>query len=217
MNKTLTLILLLSLSFSVLGCSSNPKKTNSNLTKKAPVQDLTGLNPLYTLPKTLKRIPSHKEERPALIKALIKGLKIPKEYANNTLLYYNRVDLDPNLQEEYFVELLGRYTSGTGGNTGVWVGVKNGEYKILQIFTLMKMPLIISDHKTNGHRDLINASYGGGKHYLSYETLVFKNGKYTLDKSKEIKKLDDTIHGSAIFYNDVAADRENKDVLYLKL
>lgn len=217
MNKILTLILLISFSFSLIGCSSNTKEKSNNVAKSTEIQDLTGLNPLYTLPKTLKRIPSHKEERPALIQALITGLEIPKEYAHNTLLYYNTVDLDPNIQEEYFVELLGRYTSGTGGNTGVWVGVKNGKYEILQVFTLMKMPLIISDHKTNGHRDLINASYGGGKHYLSYETFVFKNGKYILDKTKEIKKLDDTIHGSAIFYNDVAADRENKDVLYLKL
>ena len=217
MNKLLTLVLAVGLSCSLVGCASNKEATKSNSNKTQVVQDLTGLNPLYTLPKTIKLVPSHKEERPALIKALIDGLDIPKNFAVNTLLYYNTVDLDPNINEEYFVELLGRYTSGTGGNTGAWIGVENGKYKILQTFTLLKMPLIISDHKTNGHRDIINASYGGGKHYLSYDTFVFKDGKYSLDKSKEIKKLDDTIHGSAIFYNDVEADRENKDVLYLKL
>lgn len=217
MNKLLTLILTLGLSCSLVGCTSNTDQPKNTSNKTKTVQDLTGLNPLYTLPKTIKLVPSHKEERPALIKALINGLAIPKNYADNTIFYYNTVDLDSNISEEYFVELLGRYTSGTGGNTGAWIGVENGEYKILQTFTLLKMPLIISDHKTNGHNDLINASYGGGKHYLSYDTFVFKEGKYSLDKSKEIKKLDDTIHGSAIFYNDVAADRENNDVLYLKL
>lgn len=217
MNKILTLVLAVGLSCSLVGCTSTKSQAQNESSKSTTVQDLTGLNPLYTLPKTLKLVPSHKEERPALIKALIKGLNIPKDYANNTILYYNTVDLDPNLNEEYFVELLGRYTSGTGGNTGAWLSVENGEYKILQTFTLLKMPLIISEHKTNGHNDLINASYGGGKHYLSYDTFVFKDGKYSLDKSKEIKKLDETIHGSAIFYNDVAADRENDSVLYLKL
>lgn len=58
---------------------------------------------------------------------------------------------------EIFAELVVPYTSGTGGDTGLLFAQEKDEFTLLQRFTLIRNPLIISYDTTNGWHDKMSS------------------------------------------------------------
>jgi len=147
--------------------------------------------------------------------AIVKELNLSKAEAKETKYYYNYVDLNGDENPEIFVQLVGRYTSGTGGDTGLVFEQKDNNLKLFQKFTLVRNPIIISNQKTNGWNDIIMETYGGGvkAHYVQ---MKFDGKKYpNVNEAKELN-TNFKIEGKGIINNDIGEDIKNGKALYLK-
>jgi hypothetical protein len=76
--------------------------------------------------------------------------------------FYNKIDLNNDKIPEIFVYLLGPYFGGTGGQGAAIFKIENGNYKLTDKFTLVRIPVIVSDNMTNGWKNLIMSVSGGG-------------------------------------------------------
>jgi len=126
------------------------------------------------------------------------------EEVENIRYYYNKIDLNGDGIPEVFVYLVGPYVCGTGGCSGVIFKQENGEYKVLSRFSLVRNPVIISNTKTNGYRDIIMYVSGGG--IKSFFARVRYDGKtYPMNPSIEPKvEIGTKVEGVAIIADDIA-------------
>ncbi|EAQ75090.1 MULTISPECIES: hypothetical protein [unclassified Synechococcus] len=71
---------------------------------------------------------------------------------------YNRIDLNGDRQDELVATVIGPYTCGTGGcNAYVFQsGPKGKGLRLVSQMSLFKPPLVVSDQRHNGWRDLIS-------------------------------------------------------------
>lgn len=76
--------------------------------------------------------------------------------------YYNRLDLNGDGRLETIVFLTGPKLCGSGGCSAVIFKQENSQYEKLSEFTLVNTPIIISNKKTNGYKDIIMQVSGGG-------------------------------------------------------
>lgn len=127
-----------------------------------------------------------------------------KLYDKNIRYYYNRVDLNDDGIPEVFAFLVGSFICGTGGCSAVIFKLENGEYKLLSRFSLVRNPVIISNTKTNGYRDIIMNGYGGG--IQSFFALIKYDGTtYPSNPSVQPKVEPGTkVDGIAIVADDIA-------------
>ncbi|WP_345240528.1 tetratricopeptide repeat protein [Pontibacillus salipaludis] len=109
---------------------------------------------------SIQYMTSEKERDPQLEKALIKEFEYTDE--GKARYYYNKVDLDGDGEPETFVYLVGPYFCGTGGCSAAIFKEQDGDYSLLTRFSVVNNPIIISDTKTNGYKDIIMNVYGGG-------------------------------------------------------
>ncbi|QST00933.1 hypothetical protein IMZ31_05010 [Pontibacillus sp. ALD_SL1] len=109
---------------------------------------------------SIQYITSEKKRDPQLEKALMKEF----EYTNQgkARYYYNKVDLNGDGIPETFVYLVGQYFCGTGGCSAAIFKEQDGDYSLLTRFSVVNNPVIISNTKTNGYKDIIMNVYGGG-------------------------------------------------------
>lgn len=126
------------------------------------------------------------------------------EEVENIRYYYNKIDLNGDGIPEVFVYLVGPYVCGTGGCSGVIFKQENGEYKVLSRFSLVRNPVIISNTKTNGYRDIIMYVAGGG--IKSFFARVRYDGKtYPMNPSIEPKvEIGTKVDGVAIIADDIS-------------
>lgn len=117
----------------------------------------------------------------AVAKEMFEEYYSEDEYPKYRYLY-NYVDLNGDSKNEVFVLLMGMYFSGSGGSTGVIFEEDGDSYKSISNFSLVRSPIIISDDKTNGWKDIIMQVSGGG-HPLSYNILKFDGNKYPSNPS----------------------------------
>ena len=61
-----------------------------------------------------------------------------------------------------FVYLVAPSLCGTGGCSAAIFKEGNGDYNLLSRFSLVNNPVIISNSKTKGYKDIIMNVYGGG-------------------------------------------------------
>jgi predicted small lipoprotein YifL len=178
-----------------------------------------------TLPDTLPKYPSGKigqlpseTARNVQLEALIaKEWQIPEADRAKTYYEYNKVDLNGDGKQEIFAVAIGDYTSGTGGDSALIAAVNaDGSLTLKQTFTLVREPVIVSDHKTNGWNDLIFLQYGGGAKETYRLVTADKNGKYpNVGDGKALAKLGD-VSGTSIVYNDLGADQADGIALTLQ-
>lgn len=76
--------------------------------------------------------------------------------------YYNRVDLNGDKKPEVIVFLFGRGMCGTSGCDALLFQKVRGKYKLVTAFAPARNPIIVSQSKTNGWRDLVFYNAGGG-------------------------------------------------------
>jgi hypothetical protein len=88
-----------------------------------------------------------------------------------------RTDLDGDGREEVFVYLMGPFFCGTGGcNLQVYRSTMRG-YSLVNDFPTSRVPVIVSDRKTRGWRDLWRRQSGGGAP-ATYVRQVFNGLRY---------------------------------------
>ncbi len=118
-------------------------------------------NPYEICLSSLENIPSEIKKDILLEQAIINEFHL-EEYDDNIRYYYNKVDLNDDGNPEIFVYLVGSSVCGTGGCSGAIFKQEDKEYKLLSRFSLVRNPVIISNTKTNGYRDIIMHISGGG-------------------------------------------------------
>jgi len=126
------------------------------------------------------------------------------EEVKNIRYYYNKIDLNGDGIPEVFVYLVGPYVCGTGGCSGVIFKQENGEYKVLSRFSLVRNPVIISNTKTKGYRDIIMYVAGGGIENF-YALVKYDGTTYPSNPSIEPKVKPGTkVDGVAIIADDIS-------------
>ncbi|NBI07674.1 hypothetical protein [Senegalia massiliensis] len=138
-----------------------------------------------------------------LEKALIKEFNLDR-YKDNIRYYYNKIDLDGDGIPEIFVYLVGSLVCGTGGCSAAIFKQENGKYKLLTRFSLVNNPVIISNSKTNGYKDIIMNVYGGGiKEFfalIKYDGITYPSNPSIQPKLEPDTKVD----GIAIVADNIA-------------
>jgi hypothetical protein len=163
----------------------------------------------------VKFVASETEKNKALEEDIIKVLKLDDDAAQKTRYYYNYIDLNGDGVKEVFVQLVGPSTSGTGGDTGLILKQKNNSFELVQKFTLIRNPIIVSSGKTNEWNDLILEVSGGGAKAHRVQ-LKFDGTKYpNLGDGLEMDE-NTNVEGTGIIQNDIRADFETGKGLFLK-
>lgn len=165
------------------------------------------------LPSDVRQVMAETEPLPELAKAIVEKYEIPEEYWEQTKYYYNYVDLNDDGRDEIFAVVMGPYTSGSGGDSGLWL-LPYADMEVSQTFTLVQTPIIISDTMTNGVHELIFQRSGGGAE-TEYVRLVCEDGAYSNPADAEVVKDISAVTGKSILCNDLIADAQSNNYLTL--
>ncbi|MEG0772094.1 hypothetical protein [Clostridium sp.] len=123
---------------------------------------------------------------------------IRKEYVLNEKgirYYYNKVDLNDDGVPEIFAYLVGSSVCCkiTGACQAAIFKVEHGQYKLLSKIILIKKPLIISDERTNGYRDIITMVDSGEESNVfvrtRYDGITYPMVPYLQSRVKEATKI----------------------------
>ncbi|MTI69269.1 MAG: hypothetical protein FH751_03295 [Firmicutes bacterium] len=151
---------------------------------------------------SLEYICSEKKKDRFLEKALEQAFDLIKG-EDKIRYYYNKVDLNDDGVYEIFVYLVGFPVCGTGGCSAAIFKQENNDYVLLSKFSLVNNPIVISDTKTNGFKDIIMYVSGGG--IESFFSKIKYNGKtYPSNPSIQPKVKPGTkVDGIAIISDDI--------------
>lgn len=118
--------------------------------------------------------------------------------------YYNRIDLNGDQNPETFVFLVGPSVCGSGGCSALIFKDDGGDYELVSRFTLVRNPIIISNERTNGWRNLIMHVSGGGIDDF-FAIMKFDGNQYPVNPSIQPKVKSGTkIQGVAIIADDIS-------------
>lgn len=204
---------------SINGCKSksatNIEKENTNVKDESSAKTDESKNNIILLEnEKIASVLSEKERKPELEKALKEKYDLDDKGAKETRYYYNCIDLNGDGVNEIFVEVVGPFTSGTGGDSEVIYKDNNGTLEEISDFTLIRNPIIISDEKSNGWNDII-VEYSGGGAPKKYAILKYDGNKYSkVNESETIDSIKD-VSGVAIISNDMEKDMKASEGLYL--
>ena len=88
---------------------------------------------------------------------------VAQEDYTNVRYYYNYVDLNGDSKNEILALVFGENVTGIDGNVLLWIdGAEDDNFtkdSVKQSFTNVSAPVFISNHMTEGYRDLILANY----------------------------------------------------------
>lgn len=153
---------------------------------------------------------------------LIDELDLENKDMTKTRYYYNYVDLNDDGTDEVIAELVGDTVSNSAGNLVCIVNQDMDDdnedddgFDIVQKFNCFANPIIISDHKTKGWKDIIIMEQDNSDKTV-YRKLVYDGTKYTDISDAETMSNIDDITGVAILCNDIAGDSQdsNSNALY---
>ncbi|MEW3510655.1 hypothetical protein AB1I65_05590 [Clostridium butyricum] len=204
---------------SINGCKSNSatniEKENTNVKDESSAKTDESKNNIILLEnEKIASVLSEKERKPELEKALKEKYDLDDKGAKETRYYYNCIDFNGDGVNEIFVEVVGPFTSGTGGDSAVIYKDNNGTLEEISDFTLIRNPIIISDEKSNGWNDII-VEYSGGGAPKKYAILKYDGNKYSkVNESETIDSIKD-VSGVAIISNDMEKDMKASEGLYL--
>lgn len=209
-------------SFNIHGLAGENKSTSAEVVNLLPEEEMVGIAehvdeiigevqktgdiPMVELPSGIKGLKAESVPNKELKNLIIEYMEIPEDFYEATHYYYNYVDLDNDGTKEIFVMVTGPYTSGTGGSSALWVSENAGKLHVVQNFTLVNEPIIISDTIKNGFHELVVPYYGGEK--SQYSVLSYQNGEYLNVPDGKIIDTLDGITGTAIIANDIIKEVE---------
>lgn len=170
------------------------------------------------LPQGVEQVLAETEPNELLRQAIIDYYEIPEEFWEQTKYYYNYVDLNGDGTDEIFAVIMGSYTSGSGGDSALWCREYEGEIKIMQAFTLVNTPVIVTKEALNGReygaKGLILQRRGGGAE-TEIVQLSCSDGVYTNVADAPAIENIEGIQGTAIICNDLIEDMESGNFLTL--
>lgn len=169
-----------------------------------------------------------------LEKIIAKHLNIEEKNYKDFRYYYNYVDLNGDSKNEILAMVLGEDFNDQGGNHLLWIDASDdnlSEDSIMQEFRGVSAPVYISNHMTEGYRDLIlcnniginndttpeaagvdeetvNIVNGGGTtdNNSGYVLLVWDGNKYQeLEEGTVLEDLQG-YEGNAVITNDLERD-----------
>ncbi|WP_226578165.1 hypothetical protein [Halobacillus litoralis] len=111
--------------------------------------------------------------------------------------WYNKVDLNEDGVPEVFVYLSGPMVCGTGGCSAILLEKKDNRYQVKTKFSLVRSPVIVSNEKTNGWKNLVMYVAGGGMKG-AYKQLTYQDGTYPSNPSVQPDIKQENIKGTAI-------------------
>ena len=216
MKKFLALALCLGVMASCLtacGGSNNSSEPGGGDTSGTTAPEKRSL-PEYS--DAIALTPSETKPSDELKQLIISAFAVPEEYVNDTYYFYNYVDLNGDGTDEIVASVVGPYVSGDGGDSGLIIFMEDGKMVVNKQLSLVHMPLIISDETIGGWKMII-APYSGGGEESSYHLLrINDEGEkyFNIPDGDSIETLDG-VTGTAILYNDAAADIANGTALCL--
>ncbi|HTS66488.1 MAG TPA: hypothetical protein VMH28_30900 [Candidatus Acidoferrales bacterium] len=127
----------------------------------------------FSQPEVVRRFAPETKRDPELEQAIRKELGAASfSYA------YNRVHLTNAAAPEVLVYLPGHEWCGSGGCTLLVFTPAAGNYRLVTSITLVRPPVIVSPHRTNGWNDLILSVSGGGIQPGYHAVLSFDGKSY---------------------------------------
>lgn len=206
---------LLSLTSCGSNTDANTKDENTNVKDESNRNsDNNESNIILLENEKIAAVLSENEKNPQLEKALKEEYDLDEAAAKQTRYYYNYVDLNGDGKNEIVAEIVGPFTSGSGGDSVIIYTENNGILEEVDDFSLIMNPIIISDEKTNGWNNII-VEYSNGSSEKKYIVLKYDGDDYSdIDESEVINSLKD-VSGIAIISNDMAEDLEDGRGLYL--
>ncbi|MDV3427899.1 MAG: tetratricopeptide repeat protein [Bacillota bacterium] len=152
---------------------------------------------------SIKYIESETEKDIKLEEALVEAFNLDQS-EGKVRYYYNKVDLNEDGIPEVFVFLTGPFVCGTGGCSGAVFKQEDDEYKLLSSFSLVRNPVIISNTKTNGYRDIIMYVSGGGVESF-YAWVKYNGSVYPGNPSVQpMVELGTKVNGIAVIADDIS-------------
>ncbi len=133
---------------------------------------------------------------------------VAQEDYTNVRYYYNYVDLNGDSKNEILALVLGENVTGVDGNVLLWIDdAEDGNItkdSVRQSFHQVEAPVYISNHMTEGYRDLIVANYTGAADINTDGTAADTN---TADTAASTRSIDsDTTQGNATKQGTAPAD-----------
>lgn len=156
--------------------------------------------PMVSLPQGISGMKSETKPDKKIRDIIIKDMEIPEDFYDTTNYFYNYVDLNDDGTKEIFVMVTGMYTSGSGGSSALLLSENGGELHVMQDFTLVNGPVVISDKVENGYHDIIVPYYINNE--SNYSVLSYKDGAYPNIPNGNVVKNLDGVKGNAILAND---------------
>ncbi|MDD3347663.1 hypothetical protein [Oscillibacter sp.] len=202
------------------GCGAKPQAAPPTQTEP-PAQEEPTTPPeapqntfAASLPAGVEQLLSETKPLPELAKAIVDEYQIPEEEWAQTKYYYNYVDLNGDGTDEIFAIVMGPYTSGTSGDSALWLLPYAG-MAVSQTFTMFRAPIIISDTITNGAHEIVFQRGGGGGKAETIH-LICSDGVYNNPSDAEVLENIDDLTGKAIICNDFIADMDSGSYLTLE-
>ena len=130
-------------------------------------------------PVILRRAQPEKFRDKKLEHAIMRVLpEVGSASENPVYYYYNRVDLNGDGKPEVLVYIFGAPVCGTGGCTALVFQAEGSEYKLISQITPARNPIVVSQTRTHGWKDLIMFIAGGGVQPGYYAVLEFDGQQY---------------------------------------
>jgi len=156
--------------------------------------------PMLKLPEGITGMKAETKPFKELRDLIIEDMEVPEEYYETTHYFYNYIDLNDDGKDEIFVMVTGPYTSGSGGSSALLLSENGGKLHVVQEFTLINEPIVVSDKLDNGYHELIVPYYNETK--AQFSVLKYKNGAYPNVPDGEIINSLEGVKGKAIIAND---------------
>lgn len=222
MNKKFLLIAVMVLSLSMgVGCQKASRGADEDKPKKGGIlvkdeeekEEIGNRDesPLIKIESDLidfsniKYKASETDKDPDLEKVIVDYLEYNKDEDDSLVYHYNNIDLNGDGKKEAFVFLIGDYVSGSGGSVALLIDREKLE--VISDFTLVRVPVVISEEETNGYKDII-MQVSDASLESSYVIMQYDGQGYPSNPSM-LEKIEDgtSVKGLAIIANEVS--REN--------
>lgn len=120
---------------------------------------------------------------------------------SNTKYAYNKIDLNDDGVDEIIIYIVGSKWCGSGGCTALIAREEDNQYKLITKVTVLTPPIIVTNDKTNGYKNIIVYSIGGGIK-SGYRILKYDGKRYPANPSlEESIPIGATVEGIGLMAN----------------